>query len=243
MNIVTFTFVLVILIIIKYLIFLLMMPLIALLNYHLLKIKVLETSKNVSNSEKINSKKHRIIKTFFINAVFGYDRYMIIRTGYIPFFTIRNFIYKYIFHIRVGNHVTIHYGVEFRCGYNLIIGDGTIIGDKALIDARNGITIGKNVNLSSNVSIYTEQHDHRDPFFRSNIQQKNVIIDDRVWIGPNVIVLPNVHIGEGAVCAAGCVVTKNVEPFTIVAGIPAQKIGERNHNLQYEFDGKHYTMY
>ncbi len=44
-----------------------------------------------------------------------------------------------------------------------------------------------------------------------------------------------IHIGEGAVCAAGCVVTKDVEPFSVVAGIPAKKIGERPRNLNYEF--------
>ena len=55
----------------------------------------------------------------------------------------------------------------------------------------------------------------------------SVEIDDRVWVGSNVIVLPGVHIGEGAVCCAGCVVTKDIPPYTVVAGIPAKKVGER----------------
>lgn len=55
----------------------------------------------------------------------------------------------------------------------------------------------------------------------------NVEIGNRVWIGSNVIILPGVHIGEGAVCCAGCVITKDIEPFSVVAGIPARKVGER----------------
>ena len=126
------------------------------------------------------------------------------------------------------------------------IGKGSIIGDNAILDARRGLFIGRNVNLSSNVSVYTLQHNHRDIYFRSpqsDEQDMSVRIDDRVWLGANVIVLPGVHIGEGAVCCAGCVVTKDVEPFTVVAGIPAKKVGERPRNLLYEFDGKSCRLY
>lgn len=114
----------------------------------------------------------------------------------------------------------------------------TRIGDKSILDARNGIEIGVNVNFSSNVHIWTEQHYHRDPYFECNSDHSfEVIIENRAWIGPNVTILPKVVIGEGAVVAAGSVVTKNVDPFTIVAGLPAKKIGERNRDLKYVFDG------
>ena len=69
-------------------------------------------------------------------------------------------------------------------------------------------------------------------------RKSSVEIDDRVWLGSNVIVLPGVHIGEGAVCCAGCVVTKDVEPYSVVAGIPAKKVSERSRDLIYEFNGK-----
>ena len=132
----------------------------------------------------------------------------------------------------------IYWGAEIRAHQNLEIGKGTIIGDKSLLDARNGIKIGCNVNFSSNVSIYTEQHDHRDSLFRCNSDSSfGVEIGDRSWIGPNVVILHSVCIGEGAVVAAGAVVTKNVEPYTIVAGVPARKIADRNRNLDYTFDG------
>ena len=55
-----------------------------------------------------------------------------------------------------------------------------------------------------------------------------IVIHDRVWIGPGVTILHNVTIGEGAVVAAGAVVTKNIPPFTLVGGIPAKVIAKRN---------------
>lgn len=187
---------------------------------------------NVKNRLTIHIRK----VTFYIR---GYMRYMDFQTGLIPSHHIRNFIYRRIFLVQMEQKVIICWGAEIRCPGKLKIGKGSIIGDKALLDARNGITIGKNVNFSSNISIYTEQYDHRDPMFRCNSSDAfSVNIGDRAWIGPNAIILHGVHIGEGAVVAAGSVVTKDVPPFTIVAGVPARKIGLRNKNLCYNFDGK-----
>lgn len=60
---------------------------------------------------------------------------------------------------------------------------------------------------------------------------------------PNTLILHSVEIGEGAVIAAGAVVTKSVEPYSIVAGIPAKKIGERNKTLKYEMTGEYVPFY
>jgi len=119
------------------------------------------------------------------------------------------------------------------------VGRGSIIGDNAILDAREHLTIGDNVNLSSNVSIYTLQHNHRSPLFDCKFDRDmGVTIGDRAWLGSNTIVLPGVTIGEGAVVCAGAVVTKDVEPYAVVAGIPARKVGERPRVLTYQFDGK-----
>ena len=64
------------------------------------------------------------------------------------------------------------------------------------------------------------------------------MIGDRVWIAYRATILPEVEIGEGAVIAAGAIVTTNVEPFTIVAGVPARKIGERSRELRYRLNYK-----
>ena len=165
----------------------------------------------------------------------GWQRYMLFQVGLIPSHYMRKFIYKAL-GAEIGKHVVFHFRTEVRCPYRLKIGDGTIIGDNALLAAGRGLTIGKNVNLSSNVSIYSGAHDHRDPYFRSTpATTHSVTIGDRVWIGSNAIILTGVNIGEGAVICAGCVVTKDVEPYAVVAGIPAKKVNERPRDLRYEF--------
>ena len=115
---------------------------------------------------------------------------------------------------------------------------GAIIGDNSILDGRNGIVVGEDVVFASNVRIWTEQHDHEEPYFRCSTQKHGpVIIDRHAWIGSHTIILHSVHIGEGAVVAAGAVVTKDVAPYTIVAGIPAKKIAERNKTLLYKNSG------
>lgn len=133
----------------------------------------------------------------------------------------------------------IYYGCEIREPSRIHIGERSIIGDNSILDGRNEIYIGEDVVFASNVRIWTEQHDHRDPWFRCETQEKKpVIIDKHAWIGSHTIILHSVHIGEGAVVAAGAVVTKDVPPFTLVAGIPAKPVSARNKDLKYINPGK-----
>lgn len=200
--------------------------------------------RDISNEKNLSDETATIIsntiKSKIKSIVPSFVDYYLYRVSHTPSHYLRNFIYRNVCGMKLDKNVVIYYGAEIRSPFNIIIGKGTIIGDKSVLDGRNGIRIGNNVVFSSNVSIWTEQHDHRDSLFRCETQyKKSVIIDDRAWIGPNTIILHSVHIGEGAVVAAGAVVTKDVPPYAIVAGIPAKKIGERNHNLTYEFDGSH----
>lgn len=173
----------------------------------------------------------------------GASRYIIINIGHIPSLTLRRTLYRML-GADLGRHVVVHYKTEVRAPHLLSIGQGCIIGDNAILDARNIIRMGRHVNLSSNVSIYTEQHDYKDPMFLYDKERsKAVEICDRVWIGSNVTILPGVRIGEGAVCCSGCVVTKDVAPYDVVAGIPARKVSTRPQTLQYEFDGSSCWFY
>ncbi|WP_461453691.1 acyltransferase [Mucilaginibacter sp.] len=95
-----------------------------------------------------------------------------------------------------------------------------------------GLTIGNNVNISTQVVIWTLHHDYNSPDFAQ--AGSPVIIEDYVWLCSRAIILPGVTIGEGAVVAAGAVVTKNVEPYTVVGGVPAKYIAKRNTNLNYD---------
>lgn len=167
----------------------------------------------------------------------GYELWSLYTVGKVASHHFRN-LYLKISGVKLGRKSVVYIGFKIRAPWNLKIGEGSIIGDNASLDARSGLTIGKNVNLSSNVSIWTLQHDHRDENFGlCNNRRLDVIIEDRAWLGCNVIVLPGVTIGEGAVCCGGCVVTKDVPPYSVVAGIPAKKVGERPKDLKYEFDG------
>lgn len=172
----------------------------------------------------------------------GWQRFSLYQMSTLPSNHLRKWLYQGL-GAECGPRSVFHFRTEIREPWLLKIGEGTVIGDNALLDAHNGLTLGKNVNLSSNVVIYTGQHDHRDPYFRSKGGKKSVEIGDRAWLGSNVMVLPGVVIGEGAVCCGGCVVTRDVEPFAVVAGIPARKVGERPRDLRYEFTGKAKRIY
>lgn len=172
----------------------------------------------------------------------GWQRYMLFQIGLFPSCHLRKAVYKAL-GAKIGKNVIFHFKTEVRSPERLVVFGGAIIGDNAILDARGGLEIGEDVNLSSNVSIYTLQHDHRDPDFNCTNWNATVRIGKRAWLGSNVIILPGVNIGEGAVCCAGCVVTKDVEPYAVVAGIPAKKVNERPRNLKYHFDGKSCRFY
>jgi len=189
----------------------------------------------VSNNNPLK----KFLKQILGGYVGGFVFYSILKTGEIPSHAIRNFVYRYFYKANLGENVVIYSGSEMRSPNRLTIGNGSIIGHYSILDARNFIEIGKNVNFSHGVWLWTEQHNHNDPNFGCETpKRKKIIVHDRVWLGPRVIVLPGCTIGEGAVVGAGSVVAKDVEPFSINAGIPAKKIGERNKNINYVFDGK-----
>lgn len=191
---------------------------------------------NLSFCQKIKNQ----IFIFFI----GYERYLIHRIKMFPSHAVRNWVYRNIYLVDKHKTSVIYFGCEIRSGVNLHIGKGSIIGDNCILDARQGIYIGENVNLSSEVHLWTEAHDVNDPYFRSMPCNHGPIkISNRAWLGSNVTILDNVNIGEGAVVCSGAVVTKDVEPYAIVAGIPAKKIGERSKDLRYEFTGGHTLFY
>lgn len=117
----------------------------------------------------------------------------------------------------------------------LSVGNHSHINQDCIIDARGGITIGDNVSVSHRVNLMTGSHDMNSPGFVGEFAP--IVIDDYVWVGVNSTILQGVHIGKGAVVAAGAIVTKDVPPYTVVAGIPAKAIAQRERNLNYHCKG------
>ena len=149
----------------------------------------------------------------------------------IPHHSTRRAIYRQIFHVDAHPTAHIYGGVEFRAPEKVTIGAHSIIGHDCILDGRGGITIGSNVNLSSQVAVWTNEHDVQAADFSATPQP--VVLNDRAWLSFRSTILPGVEIGEGAVVAAGAVVTTDVSPYTIVGGVPARTIGSRSRNLTY----------
>jgi acetyltransferase-like isoleucine patch superfamily enzyme len=113
------------------------------------------------------------------------------------------------------------------------IGARTWINRQCCLDLRGGLEIGADVSVSPEVMILTAQHDLNDPRFK--YVSKRVVIEDHVWIGARATIMPGVTVGRGAVVAAGAVVTRDVEPLTVVGGVPARPIAVRDEAaIDYE---------
>jgi maltose O-acetyltransferase len=142
---------------------------------------------------------------------------------------------KRVFKIQIGKKTSVLLGT-FWDGRNIKIGHNTTINRNCMIDSRSGITIGNNVSISPDVHLISGSHALNDPNF--SYTGKHIKINDYVWIGSRATILPGIEIGKGAVVAAGAMVTKNVEPYSVVGGNPAKRIGTRNKRLTYNIDYK-----
>ncbi len=109
------------------------------------------------------------------------------------------------------------------CGKNLRFGKRVFLNSGCKFQDQEGITIGDDVLIGHNVVIATLNHS-MNPDSRADMEPRPVRIGDKVWIGSNATILPGVTIGDGAVIAAGAVVTRNVDPLSVVAGVPAKPV-------------------
>jgi len=178
-----------------------------------------------------NEEAFRKIRVRLCNYWLDFELMLLRWVGHIPIHTFRKAIYK-LSGVKLGKYSTLHMWTSFFEPKNISIGDDTIIGDHAFLDGRQKIAIGSHTDIASYVMIYNSEHDLESEEFTA--REEPVEIGDYCFIGPRVIILPGVKIGKGAVVAAGAVVTKEVEAFQIVGGVPAKVIGERqNKELNY----------
>jgi len=134
---------------------------------------------------------------------------------------------------RLKEHCGIQMGCRFLNGRKVFLGARNVLNNRCLLDGRKfAIYTGDDVSIGPEAAILTLGHDPQSATFAD--RGGDVRIGDRAWIGFRAIILPGVTIGEGAVVGAGSVVTKDVEPYTIVAGNPAKPIGKRARDLTYK---------
>jgi acetyltransferase-like isoleucine patch superfamily enzyme len=172
------------------------------------------------------------------NFVVDFILFLLTVVGYIPIHFIRKAAYR-LCGVTIGRGTSFHWRARFYRPSRLKVGNNSIIGNDAMLDARNGITIGDNVSLSMGVWVWTMEHDPQDPWYSAT--GGPVVIHDYAWVSCRVVILPGVTIGEGAVVAAGAVVTKDVPPYTVVGGVPAKFICERSRDLKYTL--KHHKAF
>lgn len=134
--------------------------------------------------------------------------------------------------VTIGSYAIIRptnlYGGE--AGVGLKVGTNSSIGPYAYIGCSGYIEIGDNVMMSPRVSIYSENHNFSEteiPMIEQGVTRSFVKIEDDCWLAANSVILAGVTVGKGSVVAAGSIVTKDVPPYSIVAGNPAKIIKSR----------------
>lgn len=141
-----------------------------------------------------------------------------------PCFGWRRFVLR-CFGAKVGREVHLYPSTRIYFPWNLTIGDWSAIGEEAFIYNLGPITIGEKATISHRAHLCAGTHDYRQsdlPLLKPPIE-----IGDQAWICADAFVGPGVTVGQGAVVGARAVVTKNVEPWTVVAGNPARMIKRR----------------
>lgn len=134
-----------------------------------------------------------------------------------------------LFGAKVGKRIVVYPGAWIMPASHLTLGNDVDIARHVTITGKAPISIGNRVLLGYGARIISSNHNiaTSERIFDAGHTSAPVVISDDAWIGANAIVLPGVTIGEGAVVAAGAVVTKSVAARTVAGGIPARVIGMR----------------
>lgn len=178
-----------------------------------------------------------LMRPFFLKAktqlVFLVTRIGQLCYNIVPFFSLKKIVAR-ILGISIGRRSYIHSPVRFFSISKISIGNNSVVNRNCYLDNRDRISIGDNVSIAHDVKIYTAGHDVDSPDFA--YRKQCVEIDDYAVIFSNAIIQPGVKLGRGSVVMPGAVVTKNVEPMSIVGGNPARHIRFRQDSLSYKLD-------
>lgn len=130
---------------------------------------------------------------------------------------------------KVGKNISLGFPLTFEGKREIEIGHDVSIASFVHIWGHGSVKIGNRVLIATHTAITSLTHDHTYETMRfAPIIAKPVIIEDDVWIGSNAVINPGITLGKGAVVGAGAIVTKDVPPYAIVAGVPARILKYRD---------------
>ena len=112
----------------------------------------------------------------------------------------------------------------------IIVGKNVGINHYCVIYGMGGVTIGDDVMMATSCILVSGNHNYERldiPMHSQGVTRKAIYINNNVWLGARVTILAGVEIGEGAIIAAGAVVTTDIPAYSIAAGVPARVIGQR----------------
>jgi acetyltransferase-like isoleucine patch superfamily enzyme len=130
---------------------------------------------------------------------------------------------------RLEHNIYFHYDGIYSKGPSICIGNNVFIGNNSEFNISEKITIGNNCLIAAGCRFIDHNHGTKKSILIRNqlAPKQEIILENDVWLGCNVIVLKGVHIGKGAVVAAGSIVTKNIPSYEIWGGVPAKFIKKR----------------
>lgn len=164
-------------------------------------------------------------------SVFGYNEWV----GHIPSHALRNAYLRALLG-SCGQSVSVLMHNTFMNPAGVYLGDRVVINQGCILDGREAnLTIGHDTDVGTHSHIWTLQHDPASLDAHAT-DSGAVVIGHHVWIASRVTILPGVTVGDGAVIATGSVVTRDVPPLAIMAGVPARQIRQRPGLPHYKLD-------
>jgi acetyltransferase-like isoleucine patch superfamily enzyme len=142
--------------------------------------------------------------------------------------------------VTIGNNCNIHdYAMIMTYGGNITMGDNCSVNHFSVIYGHGGLEIGNGVRIATHVVIIPATHNYEDTkrfIYQQGERYIGIKIEDDVWIGAGAKILDGVTVGRGAVIGSGSVVTRDVPPYTVVAGVPAKLIKSRRDSEENRKD-------
>ncbi len=182
---------------------------------------------NKTDLSKYNNdwyKKSDLTRGFFITAMWFLANNIFIKSYLLIPVSLKLLVLR-LFGAKIGQNVMLKHGINIKYPWNLEVGNNVWLGECLWIDNLGKVSIGDNACLSQGAMLLSGNHDYGKETF--DLIVKDIIIEEGAWIGAKSVVCGGVTCFSHAVLSVNSVATKNLEPFSVYQGNPAQRIRER----------------